>query len=195
MTSTDAWYEAHADAFITATTDVDMTGLYEPFLGALPPVATLLDVGCGSGRDSLAFRRRGHQVAALEPCEVLASFAEARLGEPVRRQRVQDVEDIAAFDGIWACASLLHVPASETPAVLACLARALRPGGVVYVSYKLGSGERVEDGRFFHDLSEEVVRGLLEASSFSVEAVWTTADVRPERDQCWVNALARRGEP
>ncbi|RYZ42609.1 MAG: class I SAM-dependent methyltransferase [Myxococcaceae bacterium] len=169
-----------------------MTALYEPFLATLSPGALILDVGCGSGRDSLAFLRRGFRVTALEPCEALAAHAEMLLGQPVTRQRAQKVNAEDTFDGIWACASLLHVPASETPAVLARLARALRPGGVLYVSYKLGRGERVEDGRFFHDLTEEAVRRLLEAASFAVDVLWVTDDARPGRSQRWVNALARR---
>jgi SAM-dependent methyltransferase len=192
VTSTSAWYEAHAEAFIATTADVDMTSLHEPFLALLAPGALILDVGCGSGRDSLAFLQRGFRVVALEPCEALASHAEARLGQPVRRLRVQQLDAAETFDGIWACASLLHVPADETPAVLSRLARALTPTGLLYASYKLGHGEREEAGRFFHDLTPERLRGLLADASLSIVSLWETGDARPGRSQRWVNVLARR---
>jgi SAM-dependent methyltransferase len=189
--STDAWYTANAEAFIEATAPIDMRALYGPFLALLPPGALLLDVGCGSGRDSLAFLRQGFRVVALEPCEALASRAEVLLEQPVGRRRVQDLEETDVFDGIWACASLLHVPARETPAVLARLARALRPGGVLYASYKLGQGER-EAERLFNDQDEDSLRGLLEGASLEALKLWLTDDARGNQQQRWVNALASR---
>lgn len=191
VTPTDAWYTANVDAFLAATERVDMAALHAPFLDALSPGALILDVGCGSGRDSLAFLRRGFRVVALEPCEALAAHAEALLGQPVRRQRAQDVSEVDTFDGIWACASLLHVPASETPEVLSRLARALTPAGVLYASYKLGEGER-DDGRFFHDQTEASLRPLLGLASLVTDTIWTTDDARPGQSQRWLNVIARR---
>jgi SAM-dependent methyltransferase len=190
-TDTDAWYTAHVEAFLDATAHVDMRALHDPFLALLPSGATILDVGCGSGRDSLAFARRGFRVVPMEPCEALASRAEALLRQPVARRRAQELEEVAAFDGIWACASLLHVPARETPATLARLARALRPGGILYASYKLGQGER-EGERFFHDQEEDSLRGLLEGASLTILKLWQTDDARKNQGQRWVNALASR---
>lgn len=189
--STDAWYTANAEAFIEATESIDMSALHGPFLALLPPGALILDVGCGSGRDSLAFVHQGFRVVALEPCEALASRAEALLQQPVVRRRVQELEETETFDGIWACASLLHVPARETPAVLARLARALRPGGILYASYKLGQGER-EAERLFHDQDEGSLRALLEGASLETLELWLTDDARGIHGQRWVNALASR---
>lgn len=189
---TDAWYAANAGAFFEATARIDMSALHEPFLSLLSPGAVILDVGCGSGRDSLAFLQKGFRVVPIEPCEALASRAEALLQQPVRRQRAQALEESEAFDGIWACASLLHVPQSETPEVLARLARALRPGGIVYVSYKLGHGER-EAERFFNDQSEDSLRMLLEKASLKPLQLWLTDDARKNQETRWVNALAARG--
>jgi protein-L-isoaspartate O-methyltransferase/DNA-binding transcriptional regulator YiaG len=188
---TDAWYTANARAFIEATAHLDMSTLHGPFLSLLPPGAAILDVGCGSGRDSLAFLQQGFRVVPLEPCEALAAQAETLLRQPVGRQRVQELEETEAFDGIWACASLLHVPASETTEVLARLARALKPGGVLYTSYKLGQGER-EAERFFHDQNEDSLRALLEGASLTVLNLWLTDDARGDHGQRWVNALAGR---
>lgn len=198
MTTTDAWYTANAEAFIRATAHVDMSALREPFLALLPPGSVILDAGCGSGRDSLAFLQQGFSVVPLEPCEALASRAEALLQRPVDRRPLQELREVEAFDGIWACASLLHIPASETPGVLSRLARALRPGGILYASYKLGQGERHAE-RFFHDQSELSLRASLEGASLKILDLWLTDDARANQPQRWVNALATRpaspGEP
>jgi SAM-dependent methyltransferase len=191
VTSTDAWYARHASSFVAATQHVDMSSFHERFLSLLPAPADILDVGCGSGRDSRAFLALGHRVVALEPCEALALGAEAAMGQPVLRRRAQEVDAHAAFDGIWACASLLHLTATETPAVLARLARALRPGGVLYASYKLGEGEREEDGRAFLDMTPGTLEPLLLQASLTLVDLWQTNDARPGRTDRWLNALAR----
>ncbi|WP_462330101.1 class I SAM-dependent methyltransferase [Thiohalocapsa halophila] len=101
-----------------------------------------------------------------------------------------------AFDGIWACASLLHVPAAELPDAMQRLCRALKPGGVIYASFKYGSGEREHHGRRFTDLDEPGLSALLRRVPGLAEAeTWTTADLRPGREaERWLNRLpaARR---
>ena len=191
MNDTLDWYAAHAATFATAADTVDLTALHTAFVARLPAGARVLDVGCGSGRDSRAFVAMGCRVTALEPCEALARIAESSLGFPVRRARVEELDERGVYDGVWACASLLHVPVASTPEVLSRLARALAPGGVLYVSYKRGSGERVEGGRFFHDETMASLGLRLGAAGFATVTCWETPDARPEQSHTvWVNALA-----
>jgi len=98
------------------------------------------------------------------------------------------------FDGIWACASLLHVPAAEMDEVFARFGRALRPGGVWYLSFKLGVAEEVRDGRLFHDSTEaELASRLGRVPGVELLTTWRTEDVRPSRPgEWWVNGLARK---
>jgi hypothetical protein len=110
---------------------------------------------------------------------------------PVIEMSFQDVNWDSAFHGIWACASLLHVPRVELPEVLARFAQALRASGVFYASFKYGSEERAVDGRRFTDMTEAALGSLFRATGF--DEYWTTNDVRPERaKERWLNALAIR---
>jgi SAM-dependent methyltransferase len=190
---TPAYYAAEATAFFAATVDVDMSSLYAPFLAELTPGAAILDAGCGSGRDARAFRERGYAVTATEPSPALAALAEAHCGLPVARLRFQDLDWHARFDGIWACASLLHVPLAELPDVLQRLARALRAGGSLYASFKYGHGERERGGRRFTDLDEAGLAGLLQqVPRLAIIASWITGDCRPGREaEQWLNSLMR----
>jgi SAM-dependent methyltransferase len=105
------------------------------------------------------------------------------------------VEFDREFDGIWACAALLHIARQDLDSVLARLTRALKPGGVLYLSFKYGDAERIEGGRFFNDLNEAVLEAVLaHHPQLEVVQVWTTEDVRNERrgGQHWLNAIVRR---
>ncbi|NCA72456.1 MAG: class I SAM-dependent methyltransferase [Sphingobacteriia bacterium] len=188
-----AYYEDQAETFFAETIDVDMAPLYARFLARVPPGGHLLDAGCGSGRDALAFRRLGYDVNAFEASPALARLASEHCGLPVEVLRFQEVEWENAFDGIWACASLLHVPMAELPEVLGRLGRALKPDGVLYASFKYGAGEREHGGRRFTDLDETGLAALVGAvPGLVVLETWTTGDRRPGREhERWLNAMLR----
>lgn len=188
-----------ARRYFTATRDADLSQLRSRFLAHVPDPpdgpSRLLDLGCGSGRDALAFHLAGYRVDAIDPSPAMAELAREHARVPVRVLRAQDLDDAGAYDGIWALASLLHVPWDELPDVFRRLERALIPRGVLYASFKPGEGERtVDDGRHFTDMTEERLRDRLrDAPGLRVIEVWETFDVRPERSrERWMNALLRR---
>jgi SAM-dependent methyltransferase len=191
---TVAYYEAHAEAFVRDTIGVDMTPLYEPFLALLPPGGHILDAGCGSGRDARAFKQLGYAVTAFDASPALARLASLLIGQPVEVLRLQELEHEAMFDGVWACASLLHVPRAELGGVLGRFNRSLRPSGVVYLSVKEGDGDEVRDSRAFTNFSvNSLTKALAGQTSMQVLNVWRTFDQRPDRGQeTWVNALVRK---
>ncbi len=192
-----AYYEEKAETFFAETVDVDMAPLYARFLARVPPGGHILDAGCGSGRDALAFRKLGYAVTAFEASPTLARLASDYCGMPVEVRRFQEVDWEGRFDGIWACASLLHVPMAELPEVLGRLGRALKPDGVLYASFKYGAGEREHGGRRFTDLDEAGLADLLlMVPGFRVLETWATGDRRPGReDERWLNAIVARGSP
>jgi SAM-dependent methyltransferase len=171
-----------------------MEPFYERFLALVPAGGHILDAGCGPGRDALAFLRRGYRVTAIDASAELARLAAALLGQPVEVRRFQDLDYEESFDGIWACASLLHVPRGELDEVFRRLTRALRPGGVWYMSFKWGEAEEVRGGRRFTDFTEGSLRKLLAGHpQLALVETWQTQDVRAqERAQVWVNAIVQR---
>lgn len=193
MAETVAYYDRNAAQYVADTVDVDMTELHARFLEFVPDGGLILDAGCGSGRDSKAFLERGYRVRAFDASAELARLATGVIGQPAETLTFDDLTDVACYDGVWACASLLHLAESAVPAAIARLWAALKPGGVSYLSFKLGEGERIEQGRHFTDASEARLRTWMDGlpDVKSVEC-WITHDRRPNRDERWLNALVRR---
>ena len=191
--STVGYYNDRAEQFFSSTLRVDMGPIYERFLDGLAPGASILDAGCGSGRDARAFADRGFNVSAFDASVELAKRASEHCGFAVDVRRFENVDEVAQYDAIWCCASLLHVPLLDMHAVLSKLWAALKAGGRIYVSYKLGSGEREHDGRRFTDADEDTVRAWLGAMPELLRMeLWQTQDQRPDRTESWTNALAFR---
>lgn len=184
------YYQHNADSFFTSTVAVDMSSLYAPFVEALTPPELILDAGCGSGRDAKAFAEMGYRVEAFDASSEMVARAARYSGLPVRQRSFADISETARYDGIWCCASLLHVPGDELPGVMQRLATALKPGGVWYVSFKYGTGEREKEGRRFTDLDEAGLTALAAAlADIDITRIWQTLDKRPDRSETWLNAL------
>ena len=184
------YYQNHAQDFFDGTVNVNMTPLYEAFTRHLAPGAQILDAGCGSGRDAKAFHEMGYQVDAFDASSAMVELARQHTGLPVQLMSFSEIDGKAQYDGIWCCASLLHVPSYELPAVMQKLADALKPGGVWYVSFKHGNGERVQGERRFTDMDEEGLRELLKAvSGMEIASLWATQDNRPDRNETWLNGI------
>ena len=159
---TIAYYDDPANAYADQTVHADMSAIYERFQKYLTPGAAVLDAGCGSGRDSLHFMKAGYVVTAIDASQEMCAFASKLLQQDVRQLRFQELDYEACFDGIWACASLLHVPERQQAEVFHRLMRALVPGGVLYASWKYGETERTEasSGRLFCDMTEQRAEAL-----------------------------------
>lgn len=190
---TVAYYDTHAELFFSDTQGVDMAALQQRFLARLPVGAHLLDAGCGSGRDSKAFQEQGYRVTAFDASSRLVELARRHTDLPIGHRRFADVNEIAVYDGIWACASLLHLAESELSPSLQRLWQALKPGGVFYLSFKYGAGERQHGGRHFTDADESRLAAWLTGIPDIVSnETWITGDQRPDRSERWLNALLFR---
>jgi 2-polyprenyl-3-methyl-5-hydroxy-6-metoxy-1,4-benzoquinol methylase len=191
--NTVAFYDHHAATFASQTANLNMSPLYAHFLRHVPAGGRILDAGCGVGRDACAFAERGYRVMAFDASAEMVRLASERVGSlaEIRHMRFEDVLWRGEFDGIWACASLLHVTLVAFTGVASRLAEALRPGGAWYMSFKLGVGERTVAGRLFVDHTAASLRAALSGLPVSLVETWTTTDVRPDRgNEQWLNAIA-----
>lgn len=184
------YYEDNAEQFAQDTLHVDMSPLHERFLAQLPPASRILDAGCGAGRDAAVFLQLGYQVEAFDASPKLVKIAKETSGIHVQLSTFLNFTSDRPFAGIWACASLLHVPARNMSATLKHMAELLEPKGVMYVSFKYGEGETHHNGRHFTNCTEERLAEFLEDTGLSIYETWISADQRPERaDEQWLNAL------
>lgn len=193
--STRAYYNSHAEEFVNRTRSADMKHLYAPFLASIPKGGRILDAGCGSGRDSLAFLQRGFAVLSIDSAVEMVKATSVLTGQEASLLSFEDIEFNAEFDGVWACASLLHVARQELPEILLRLTKALRRKGVLYVSFKHGNSQRLDQGRFFNDMTHDLLHSQLASiPELTVLDIWTTLDVRAEcdRPQDWLNALVQK---
>lgn len=196
-TPTSAFYTDNAKAYYDETLVNDMGKVRDRFLAALPDNSNkqnILDLGCGSGRDSKAFIDAGFTVTALEASKDLASLAQDHIGQPVLNMRYQQLQDRDKYDGIWACASLLHCPKSQIEYVFQNCINALKDDGVFYFSFKHGADERLDDlGRFFNDYSLNSLNALIaKFDELVVIDMWQETTPLRSREQTWVNGLVRK---
>ncbi len=189
-----SYYKKNIQNFVKNTINADMKFNQRKFLDRIPEFGRILDFGCGSGRDAKVFLDLGYEVEAVDGCRELCEIAAAYVGIPVRQMDFLELDAWERYDGIWACASILHLPYEEIKAVMKKMAAALKENGVVYVSFKYGEFEGWRNGRYFTDMTEDRVRRLVEETKgMLVEEIWVTADVREGRgDERWVNGVGRK---
>ncbi len=136
----------------------------DAFLAALPARATILELGCGSGQDAAYMLSRGFDVTPTDGSAELAKEAEKHLGRPVRVMRFEALDATEIFDGIWAEASLLHVPRSALPDIFDRILRALKTGGIFHASFKAGEAEGHDKfGRYYNYPSAVWLEAMLSA--------------------------------
>ena len=196
MQKTLEYYNRNAREFAEGTSGVDFSGIQNRFLSHLPEGALILDFGCGSGRDTRYFLGKGFRVEAADGSEELCRLASVYTGIPVKQMLFQELEETEKYDGIWACASILHLRREELPKVFRKMYRALKPGGILYVSFKYGDFEGERNGRYFTDMTEETAEELLESvPELKIKERWVTGDVRAGRGaEKWLNMILRRSD-
>lgn len=192
-----AYYDEHARPFFDDTAASRVDHLYDRVLGHIPKGGRILDAGCGSGRDALAFHKAGYQVQAFDGSASMVALAREHTGLAVRQMRFEAVEGPEAFGGgfdlVWANATLLHVPRAALVATTARLTRLLNPGGVLFASFKEGQTEREKNGRRFTDMTEEMLADFIAALGLERLDLWSGDDARPGREgERWVSGVGRR---
>ena len=191
MNDTLSFYTDNAADFINRTSEMNLSALYAEFLPLIPRGGSILDAGCGSGRDSRYFISQGYTVHAIDAVPEIAKGASNLIGQPVEVATFENFRSDDKYYGIWACASLLHVPPTRLSDAIGNLAAHLRSGGIFYMSFKYGQGQRTRGLRQFTDMDESGLKTLASRiPSLTLKKTWTTEDLRPDRStEKWMNAL------
>lgn len=194
MNKTLEYYERNAESFTSSTQNLTFSETQDRFLSRLPERATILDFGCGAGRDSRYFLDHGYTVEASDGSDAMVRTASQLTGLKVRKMLFSELYEVNRYDGIWACSSILHCTKKELPAIFEKMVRALKEKGVIYTSFKYGEYEGERNGRYFSDFTEESFREFLEkVPELDIEYMWVTSDIRPGREkEKWLNLLLRK---
>ena len=188
------YYNENAQSFASGTVSVKFTEVQDKFLEKLNPDAYILDFGCGAGRDTKYFLSRGYQIDAIDGSEQLCRIASKYTGIKVRQMLFQELDEKEKYDGIWACASILHLPKKQLREVLENMYAALKSEGWIYTSFKYGKFEGERNGRYFTDFTTDTFKDFIhDMHGLKIEEHWITGDVRPGRgEEKWLNLLLQK---
>jgi len=188
------FYNENAVGFFDNTVGADMGETYEIFNSYLKKGAAILDLGCGSGRDSRYFSNYGYEVISVDYSDEMVKMAGEFLNKEVIKIDMRQMDFKDKFDGIWACASVLHIKKNEMAKVLKNSYCALKDSGIMYMSFKYGEGEIQSKGRHFSNYKEDTFTKLLDSLDlFKIEKFWKTEDVRPDRkNEFWLNVIVKK---
>ena len=190
---TKTYYNENATKYIEDTVDIDMGELYEPFLSEIPAKSEILDIGFGSGRDIIYFSKK-HSVTGIDTSEAFVENIKSKIDADILLLNVLDMSFTNKFDGIWACASLLHLKKDELSKAFIKCYLALKQKGFMYASFKEGSFEGVQNGRYFTYVSSKILAEILRDTGFFIKNITYTFDKRPNRQEKWINLYLSKGQ-
>lgn len=188
------YYNQNADSFIQGTVSVDFSQVQDRFLERLNEGDYILDFGCGSGRDTKYFLKKGMVVDAIDGSVNLCKLASEYTGIKVRNILFQELDEQEKYDGIWACASILHLSKKELSVVLDKMIAALKKNGIIYTSFKYGDFEGERNGRYFTDFTDKSFKEFIEnVADVEIVEYWITGDVRQGRgEEKWLNIILQK---
>ena len=185
------YYNKHAKEYIDNTKDVDMKEYYDIFESYIDCNAKILDVGFGSGRDSLYFKNKGYNVYSIDNVKEFCDHAKSKGLDNVYCISIEDINYINEFDAIWACASLLHIELNKLEYVFNKCYKALKNNGIMYVSFKYGTFEGFINDRYFTYLNEDSFNKIIKNTNFKVEKILIKEDLL-NRDIKWLNIILKK---
>ena len=188
------YYNENAPEYADETFTLNVSANIGKFTSRLYSQANILDLGCGSGRDTKIFLDKGFNVTPLDASAKLAKIAEKNTGLRVKVTLFQNLNFIEEFDGVWACASLLHCPPMDLDKTIHNIYKSLLPNGVLYISVKYGNSLSIDDkSRLFTYFTERSLqKTVTKYSLFKIEELWTETIPLRNTEQKWVNVLCRK---
>ena len=189
--STLSWYKENASQYTSVTYSSLVHDALGEFLSRIKKGGTILDYGCGSGRDSDYFLKRGYSVVSLDGSKEMKAEAERLFGIKVRLASFLSLDEVEKYDGIWAQASILHLFEGDLKTALFLINKAMKKGGVLYCSFRKGDKDGYEEGRWYTNMTESRFSSLL-PEGLHVEKTWEGKDVRPGIDKTWLSIICRK---
>lgn len=187
------YYNKQSKSYSSDTLDLGFTAVQDSFTKYLKKGALILDFGCGSGRDTRYFLNQGYRVEAIDGSEEMVKIASHNTGIQVKQMLFIELDETEKYDGIFACASILHVPYEELPSIFSKMKKALRKDGVIYVSFKYGDFEGYRQNRYYTDLNEKRLNTILSIVGGLTIKEWSiSSSVMKDRDEKWLNAIITR---
>ena len=190
-------YEDNAESFRIGTKDHDVSQNIAAFLGALPKDKQLdiLDFGCGPGRDLNVFKQMGHRPTGLDGSKEFCKMTQQLSKFPILHQKFLHLElEDNSFDGVFANASLFHVPSLELSRVLKEIHSALRKGGILFSSNPRGSAEGWQGQRYGHYMEFEESQIYLKQNGFKILDHYYRPSGKPRELQPWLAIVSQRQE-
>ncbi len=187
-------YEKNTESFWSGTRDHDVSQNIEAFMLALPEnkILDILDFGCGPGRDVCTFKSLGHRPIGLDGSRTFCQMAHQHSGCPILHQQFLSLElEAHSFDGIFANASLFHIPSQELPRVLGKLHGALRAGGILFSSNPRGNAEGWQGERYGHYMEFGTNRDHLEQAGFKIIHHYYRPKGKPRDQQPWLAIVSQ----
>jgi 2-polyprenyl-3-methyl-5-hydroxy-6-metoxy-1,4-benzoquinol methylase len=187
------YYDRHAASYGSVAPHGNFVTYREKFIRMLAPKSKVLDLGCGGGHASVAFLEQGFDVLALDGSAELANIASQRIGTNVVVKDFFELDYHGEFDGIWAAASLTHVPMSDLKTVLQLVCSAIRGKGVLVASFKCADEDwRDVHGRLFGATTPETLRNVAESAGFNVDHIDLVAGRgRTNESRTWAWMIAK----
>ena len=168
--STLTYYNNNAYEYFNTTKMITLDNLYSIFLNYITTKGKILDFGCGSGRDSKYFKDKGYDVYLLDGSINLANIVETELGLKVKVQDFNDFDEKDKYDGVWACASLLHVKKENLSNIILKIKKSIHDDGIIYISMKDVVGEEIDNfGRYYNYVNEKEFEELLKPLHLKVD--------------------------
>ena len=187
------YYDKHAVTYFEQTVDINMQGWWDLFTAQLPEGGSVLDLGCGSGRDSAYFISRGFDVTAMDASEEMCDLASIHIGQDVLNLSFAEMDFSEVFDGIWACASLLHIPGDEIDEILNKVVKSLKINGILFMSFYYGDFEGRRGGRFYKDYRTRNLKELiLRNENLEIIELDKCQGIEAAETHEWIYALVRR---
>ncbi len=189
------YYDKNAVEYFEQTVDINMQNLWDLFTAQLPEGASILDLGCGSGRDSAYFISCGFDVTAMDASEEMCDLASIHIGQDVLNLSFAEMDFNEVFDGIWACASLLHVPGDQIEEIFAKVIKSLKFNGVLFMSFYYGDFEGERNGRFYKDYRTKSIKELISGyENLEIIEIEKCDDLKQDTNAEWIYAMIRKNE-